>query len=203
MHAVPEEVKMTSKPVFCAFLSLAFVLAAADAAAQMYRWTDAQGRVHYTDMPPPKDAKAAEEKRLRANVVSGGDAHYGFQEALKRNPVRLYTTEKCEPCDEGRNFLSKRGVPFQETRLADNEEGKAQLKDFGGGLPVLTIGEQTRKGFAPESWEAALNAAGYSRYATAPKAAASQAGSAKQPAEAPYEPPIVVPAPKTPPAENP
>lgn len=163
---------MASTRLLRAFLSLAFLLAAADAAAQMYRWTDAQGRTHYTDTPPPKEAITAEEKRLKSNVSTGGDTSYAYQDALKRNPVKLYTTGKCEPCNEARAFLTKRGVPYSETLLGDNDKAREQLRKLGAandGLPVLTVGERVHKGFYPDSWESSLSSAGYSRYG--PKAA--------------------------------
>ena len=173
---------MTSTRLIQTLFGIVLLLAVADASAQMYRWTDAQGRVHYSNEPPPKDAKNVEQKRLRSNTVSGGDGSYALEEALKKNPVRLYTTGKCEPCNEARQFLGKRGVPFAETHLGDNDEGRAQLRKLGGadGLPVMTVGERMNKGFYPDAWDAALDSAGYSRYAAA-----------KAPAK---------PAPKSPPA---
>jgi hypothetical protein len=41
---------------------LGALLASAAAQAQMYRWTDDQGRVHYSDSPPP--AAARQERRV-------------------------------------------------------------------------------------------------------------------------------------------
>ncbi len=40
----------------CLYLFL--LLAAANAYATNYKWTDAQGKVHYTDTPPPKGIEA-------------------------------------------------------------------------------------------------------------------------------------------------
>lgn len=39
-------------------LYLLLLLAAANAYAANYKWTDAQGKVHYTDTPPPKGIEA-------------------------------------------------------------------------------------------------------------------------------------------------
>ncbi len=50
-------------------LTLLVSLAGAAAAAGVYKWTDADGKVHFTDKPPP-DA-AAEKVR----VTTGRDAH--------------------------------------------------------------------------------------------------------------------------------
>jgi len=42
---------------FAALCALGVVLAAGPAAAALYKWTDASGRVIYSDQPPPGDAK--------------------------------------------------------------------------------------------------------------------------------------------------
>ncbi len=39
-------------------LYLLLLLAAANACATNYKWTDAQGNVHYTDTPPPKGVES-------------------------------------------------------------------------------------------------------------------------------------------------
>jgi hypothetical protein len=41
-----------------AFVFLVFLCAAANASAQIYRWVDANGRVHYSNTTPPKGANA-------------------------------------------------------------------------------------------------------------------------------------------------
>ena len=45
--------------VLIAFSLLAVALTAQ---AQLYRWTDESGKVHYTDTPPPASAKNVEKK---------------------------------------------------------------------------------------------------------------------------------------------
>jgi hypothetical protein len=44
-----------SRPLWLALVALAAV--AAPAAADVYKWVDASGNIHYTDRPPPSDAK--------------------------------------------------------------------------------------------------------------------------------------------------
>lgn len=40
-------------------LTALFLLYAAPAAAEMYRWVDAQGKVHYSDQPPAEQSKSS------------------------------------------------------------------------------------------------------------------------------------------------
>jgi glutaredoxin len=147
-------------------------LASLSAQAQMYRWTDQQGHVHYTDSPPPKDALEGEEKHLSGNVASGGDVPYATREAIKNAPVILFTAEACKaPCDDGRKLLNQRGIPYRDVKV-DDEASRAQLKQYSASaeVPVLIVGRDVRKGFLATDWNAALDAAGYLRSSGAPSA---------------------------------
>lgn len=153
---------MIVKRIAAAFLMLG--LAAAASAAQLYRWVDEQGNVHYTQQPPPgKGAKKVEEKKLGTKPPTGQQLPYATQQAAKAHPVVLYVAPDCEPCNEGRELLRKRGVPYSET-MVQSEEGMRQLRELAGALtvPVLKVGASVLlKGFEATAWHNALDAAGY------------------------------------------
>ena len=170
-------------------LLLALLLAAAPVLAQqMYRWTDAEGRVHYSDQPPPKDAKNVQTKNLGANVVETEAIPYATQVARRRNPVTLYAFECGDVCTQAKNLLRGRGVPFNEIdpRQPANAE---KLKALTGGtdVPVLQVGETVVNGYETGRWQTALDNAGYPVTVSARQsaAAAKAGGAAAAPAAAP------------------
>lgn len=132
-------------------------------AAQLYRWVDPDGRVYYTDKPPPTNARDSEKMRVntRADEVP---LPYEARVAVKSFPVTLYTADCGEPCDAGRKLLEARGVPFTEKngREAPVQE---ELRKLVGApeVPVLLVGRSPVKGWEPGQWTAALDAAGYPR----------------------------------------
>jgi hypothetical protein len=46
------------------FIAMAILLATATVAAQVYKWVDKDGKVQYTDTPPPASATKTEAKKL-------------------------------------------------------------------------------------------------------------------------------------------
>src|SRR4051812_21480353 len=86
------------------------------ASAQMYRWVDKDGRTHYTQTPPPPDAREAQKKSLGAGgATPSPDLPYATQNAAKNYPVTLYTSPGCgAPCEQARSLLVRRVVPFRE-----------------------------------------------------------------------------------------
>lgn len=146
--------------------ALAFALAAASlgAAAQstLYRWVDKDGKVHFTDTPPPADAKGATQKRF-GQAADEQPLSFSLQAAMKRNPVMLWLGPNCEPCAQGRLLLSNRGVPFSERDVQANVETQEAFKAVSSDLsvPVLDVGGNRLRGFEEGQWNSALDAAGY------------------------------------------
>jgi len=141
------------------------LLLAGNAAAQSYRWVDAQGRTHYGDRPPP----AAAQLRERQTPAPAADKTlpYALRQAVANYPVTLYVAAQCaEGCQEGRDYLKARGVPFTEKPVATREEAAALKQRLGADeavVPVLTVGTRHAKGWLRSDWQTLLDAAGYPR----------------------------------------
>ncbi|MBS0308032.1 MAG: DUF4124 domain-containing protein, partial [Proteobacteria bacterium] len=75
---------------------LAMLLTAITAQAQMYKWVGPDGKVNYTDTPPPKSAQKVEQKNLDGSSgVDTANLPYELAQAVKNSPVTLYSTPKC------------------------------------------------------------------------------------------------------------
>lgn len=147
-------------------LLFAILLGAACAAsAQLYRWTDQNGRVHITDTPPPPGAKGVQRRAASVGgAATGENLPYAVQIASKNFPVTLYTAPDCEPCGAARKLLNARGVPFQEVSVVDGPQTE-ELKKVAGSLsvPTVKVGISVQKGFEEGAYHALLDNAGYPR----------------------------------------
>ena len=150
-----------------AFAIIACVLAcAAQAQSSVYRWVDKDGKVHFSDGPPPADAANVTQKRMGGGAVDEGQLPFATREAMKRNPVTLYVSNNCgELCSDGRALLSNRGIPYSEKNAETSPADAEQLKKLVGGLqvPLLMVGERPVKGFDAGNWHSALDGGGYPR----------------------------------------
>lgn len=136
-------------------------------ASDLYRWVDGNGKVHYGDSAPNEDT---EQLNLKAyglpQAASGVDdttLPYETKRAKERFPVTLYVTEGCTTsCQLARDFLSKHHIPSSETMLKTKEEVSAfQKKSGSDSVPTISVGSNWLKGFEPQQWLDALDAAGY------------------------------------------
>lgn len=140
------------------------------AQADLYRWVDADGKVHYSDQLPPPDARQVERMKALANKPGDPQMPYALQQAVKNFPVTLYVSECGESCDRARQLLAKRGIPYTEMEATDKATQEELKKLIGANLvvPVLTVGREVLKGLEEGQWNTTLDAAGYPQTAVIP-----------------------------------
>jgi glutaredoxin len=168
---------------------LALLGAALAVHAQLYRWTDARGRVHVTDTPPPPTAKNVQQRAPGAAPAGEGNASlpYAVQLAAKNSPVTLFTAPDCPPCGQARALLNARGVPFREISVIDEQQAEELKKSVGTlSVPSLRVGSSVQKGYEQGMYDALLDSAGYPRAGILPPR--SQTEPKPAPADAPKPP---------------
>src|SRR3569832_1844769 len=101
-------------------LPILLLISAATAQAQLYKWVGPDGKVTYSDTPPPSSAREVEEKSV--NAGSGGSVNLPFEvaEAAKNHPVTLYTGKQCTPNNKNHTQHKKHGIPFREKTVSSN-----------------------------------------------------------------------------------
>jgi len=135
----------------------------ANAFGQAYRWVDQDGRVHYTQTPPPPDARNVQRKSFRGGGVDVSNLPYATQLAAKNFPVTLYTQPDCgAPCDQARALLVRRAVPFREVSVVTQKDAD-EMKRLSGksDLPLLVVGTQMQTGFQEGVMNSLLDSAAY------------------------------------------
>lgn len=150
--------------LFCLlFLSLT------GAHAEMYKWVDSTGKMHFGDQVPPISATQIQKKTVAPEAAGQPNLPYVLALAVKNNPVIFYTASNCLPCDEGRVLLKKRGIPFVEKTVNTNEDA-IKMKQVSGDtrLPLLIVGSEKKIGFDANRWQSMLTSAGYPEFSQLP-----------------------------------
>jgi Domain of unknown function (DUF4124) len=187
-------------------------------AQQLYRSVGPDGKVTFSDQPPPTAANAKITAGRGGKFTGDGPAGNTtipaeLRPVATRYPVTLYTSKSCgSPCDSGRNLLSARGVPFTEKTIESNEDIESLRRLMGdASLPSATIGGQQLKGFSDQEWTQYLDAAAYPKASVLPanfrnpaptpmvaRAPAAAPAAAATPAPAPAPAAAAAPAPANP-----
>jgi glutaredoxin len=144
--------------VFVAFaMACCLAVAPIRTGAEIYRWTDGQGKVHFGDRKP--DGGKVESFRGSASVsFIGGEP--GTQ-AEARPSIRMFTTQWCSVCKRAKAYFNKRGIPFEELDIETSRDAREQYDELGGkGVPLVLVGKRRMSGFDSDSMEALLKEAG-------------------------------------------
>ena len=127
-------------------------------AGKVYKWTDADGRVHFSDQPVA--APNAEEVKIRsfsgtADVISDGD-EVGTRE------VKILTTTWCGVCKKAKTYLAGKGIYFSEYDVETSDIGRQEYKRLGGkGVHIILVGKQRMDGFSSSRLDEMLKNVGY------------------------------------------
>lgn len=153
------------------FLAVALAVAAGAASAQLYRWTDQDGKVHITDTLPPPNAKNVQKRAAPppSTTPPGPIEPYSLTLLRKQYPVKLYSTPGCEGCDEARKLLNARGIPFEEVSVTTDAQ-IAELKKVAetNSVPVMIVGSTIQRGFEETAYNKLLDSAGYPKAGVLP-----------------------------------
>lgn len=149
--------------IACALLAASISTGVFAQGTQVYRYTDPEGRVVYSDRPPPGAAKDVQPKRLGANFIENDAMPLAARNASDNFPVTLFTFACGEICQMAEALLNRRGIPFSQVNVED-VKGAERLKALTGDMtaPVLLVGDKlVAKGYNEARWHALLDEAGY------------------------------------------
>jgi glutaredoxin len=127
-------------------------------AGKVYKWIDAEGRIHFSDNPV--GATNVEELKIRtftgaSDVVLEGD-DYGPRE------VKILSTTWCGVCKTAKNYLAGKGIYFSEYDVETSDIGRQEFKRLGGkGVPIILVGNQRMDGFSATKLDKMLKNVGY------------------------------------------
>jgi hypothetical protein len=145
-------------------LVLLTVVAMPALAGKVYQWRDADGRVFYSDQPPP--VSGVKERQIRPNTI-GNKVASAASQVKEAATVILWVSANCEPmCSDAIALLDQRNVPY-DVRNVDPSNDKSMLAFFtaAGSMqarpPILLIGNEVFKEWNSPLWQSALTKAGY------------------------------------------
>lgn len=136
----------------------AFLLVSAIANAEIYKWTDAAGRQHFSDKPPP--ALDVEKVHLGpvntfqgVSIVEDDGMTRGAAPGWKSRKVVMYSASWCGVCQQAKRFFKERGIAFKERDIEKNRMARTEFDRLNGrGVPLILVGGKRMNGFSAQSF---------------------------------------------------
>lgn len=128
--------------------------------AQVYKWTDADGKVHYGDRAP--DGAAKQELRIRIPSYDGPVQVRDWASVIRTKAatppspqaITMYSTDWCGHCKNARNYFAAKGIQYTDVNVETSESGRKEYEALGGGgVPLIQVGGKIMRGFSAASFE--------------------------------------------------
>lgn len=143
--------------------------------AQLYRWTDAEGRTHYSNVAPPANAKAIGGQPAAPAAqqsTAPAPARAATTDTVSTNPpaprpvaggkqprVVMYSTSWCGYCAQARTLFRTRGIEYTEYDIEQSAQARAAHRELGGrGVPLILVGFEALRGFNEQKVLATIEA---------------------------------------------
>ncbi|MES2676638.1 MAG: glutaredoxin family protein [Pseudomonadota bacterium] len=140
--------------IICLFLF------AGAASAEIYQWTDANGRVHFGDKP----AKNVKAKALKVEVNTYTNVSYENLDSTdddKNNDskkVIMYSTSWCGYCKKARTYFVENSISFVDYDIEKDKNAKRTYDTLGAkGVPVIVVGKKRMNGFSVAGFKTLLS----------------------------------------------
>ncbi|MHA3771301.1 glutaredoxin domain-containing protein [Verrucomicrobiota bacterium sgz303538] len=71
--------------------------------------------------------------------------------------VVMYTTARCPACKAAKQYMTKRGISYDERDVEATKSNYAEFKQLGGtGVPLILVGDKRMEGFNPRALDEML-----------------------------------------------
>ena len=127
------------------------LLGSAASVAEIYKWYDESGKLHFSDQKP--EHLKSETVEIQPNV-EGYKAAYADMPEPQRNTLTMYMTEWCGFCKKARKYFQENNIAYLEKNIEKNPQAKREHKALGGGgIPVITLNGKKMRGFSASRFE--------------------------------------------------
>lgn len=129
---------------------LTVLLSTGTASADIFRWTDDNGKVHFSDRPPAE--QQTEKVEVRVNTYESVSYDTSIFDTGKK--VVMYSASWCGYCKKAKEYFRSNNIAFTEYDIEKNGKAKREYDRMGAkGVPVILVGKKRMNGFSEQGFE--------------------------------------------------
>ncbi len=124
--------------------------------AEILKWTDSDGKVHFGDRPPADAVTSVVKVKINTYESPNVEA---MQDVLNpKDKVVMYSAEWCGVCKKAKKYFKANNIPYKDYDIEKSSKGKKDYKKLGAkGVPVILVGKKRLNGFSAGSFESIYN----------------------------------------------
>ena len=131
-------------------LFFVFLAISGSVLSEIFRWTDENGKVHFSDKPSAEHS--SETVEVRVNTYE--HVSYDKSDIDVGKKVVMYSASWCGVCKKARRYFKEKGIRFTEYDIEKSEKGRRDYRKLEAeGVPVILVGKKRMNGFTIEGFE--------------------------------------------------
>ncbi len=137
-------------------LIISTLLCTISVSAEILKWTDKDGKVHFGDRPPADAVTSVVKVKINTYESPNVEA---MQDVLNpKDKVVMYSAEWCGVCKKAKKYFKANNIPYKDYDIEKSSKGKKDYKKLGAkGVPVILVGKKRLNGFSAGSFESIYN----------------------------------------------
>lgn len=127
--------------------------------AEIYKWTDANGKSHFSGSKPANSASVENRNDLETKSLHPTPVADSSSVTAAAPKVDLYMTKWCPYCKKAMAFLRKNNIAFNAYDIEHDLDAAARKKTLDprySGVPLAVINGTTIRGFSEDLYQEAL-----------------------------------------------
>ncbi len=117
--------------------------------AEVYKWVDERGQVHYTDQPVGITGITSAVD-LPINTYAAPQI---LDSTYRSSGVVMYSASWCTVCRKAGKYFRQIGITFTEYDIERSVKGRREYNKLGArGVPVILVGDKRLNGFTEEAF---------------------------------------------------
>ncbi len=131
-------------------------------AQTLYKYTDDNGQVHYTDRPSGNEQTETLDIKVKSYMGPAqiSEQLKDYAAVLKPAPgtrITIYTTDWCGVCKKAKRYMDSKKIAYSERDIEKSDQAKRDYDRLGGkGVPLMQVGQKTMHGFSPGKLDSLL-----------------------------------------------
>ena len=159
---------------------LALILVSGTSSAEIYRWVDEKGVVHFSDSPTQSVSEAGVKKKVSSpgpnpednsppatqtrTITLDPDFFKPLDEgrpdrvSVNAPTVEIYETSWCGYCKKAKKFFRSRGIKFKAYNIEKDEDAARRMMTLTErrAVPFVVINGHPIQGYSEQAYEQAL-----------------------------------------------
>lgn len=128
------------------FLTIILLFSSMLTSAEIYKWVDENGRVHFGDNPSKSAKRSAAKLDMKVNTYS--NVSYERAQSKTENVI-MYSASWCAYCKKARKYFKKNNIAFIEYDIETDKSANRRHKAMGArGVPVILFKDKRMNGFS-------------------------------------------------------